>query len=42
MDAKINGLDMPKVVTVLLALLEGQEHAKLTYTVERKPEEKTA
>lgn len=42
MDAKINGLDMPKVLSVLIALIEEQEHVKITYHIEKKPEDKTA
>ncbi len=42
MDADFRGLDMPKVFAVLISLISEQEEAEITYTIERKEEDKTA
>lgn len=42
MDAKINNLDMRKVIRVLISLLEEQEQVNITYTIEERAEDKTA
>lgn len=42
MDAENRNIDMPKIIAVLISLLEEQENVKITYTVEDKEKTKTA
>lgn len=42
MDAENKGIDMPKIIAVLISLLEDQENVKITYTVEPAGKTKTA
>ncbi len=42
MDADFRNFDMPKIIDVLISLLEEQEKAKITYSVEDAGETKTA
>lgn len=37
-DVKMNGMDMTKILKVLISLLEEQEQVDITYTIERKEE----
>lgn len=42
MDADLRGMDMPKIYEKLISLLGEQNEAKITSTIERKEEDKTA
>ena len=42
MDADFRGLDIPKIYAVLISILEDQEQAEITYTIERIEKDKTA
>ncbi len=42
MDADFRNLDVPKMFDVIISLIEEQEKAKVTYSVEDTRETKTA